>query len=76
MNSKANILKSFGENLRALREERSLTQMDVAISLNSTPAYVSRLENGHTEPGITVLYTLSEALECEPSDLLPNIVQK
>lgn len=73
MNSKVKILKMFGENLRTLREAKDLTQMDVAISLNSTPGYISRLENGHTEPGITVLYTLSEALDCKPSDLLPVI---
>jgi transcriptional regulator with XRE-family HTH domain len=70
MKSKADILKAFGEKVKTLRENKGLVQMDIAVSLNTTPSYVSRLENGHTEPGITVLYTLSEALECSPADLL------
>lgn len=70
MKSKVEILKEFGEKVKNHREKKGLVQMDLAISLNTTPSYISRLENGHTEPGITVLYTLAEALECEPSDLL------
>ncbi|WP_415751043.1 helix-turn-helix domain-containing protein [Chitinophaga sp. LS1] len=76
MKSKVDILKVFGENLKALRQAKDLTQMDVAIALNSTPGYVSRLENGHNEPGLTVIYMLSEALECTPSDLLPILPHK
>jgi transcriptional regulator with XRE-family HTH domain len=70
MKSKVEILKTFSKKLKTLRESKELTQMDLAVSLDTTPGYISRLENGHTEPGITVLYTLAEALDCNPSDLL------
>lgn len=70
MKSKVEILKAFGEKVKTLRENKGLVQMDIAISLNTTPSYISKLENGHTEPGITVLYALAGALECNPSDLL------
>ncbi|SHN45972.1 helix-turn-helix domain-containing protein [Chitinophaga sp. CF418] len=70
MQSKPEILKLFGSRLKKIREEKGLTQMDVAFHLSTGTGYISRLENGRTEPGITMLYVLAEVLECNPKDLL------
>ncbi len=37
----------FGEKIRALRAERSLTLKDMAAALAVSPAYLSALEHGH-----------------------------
>ena len=37
----------FGKAIRDLREERGITQKQMAQALNVTPAYLSALEHGH-----------------------------
>lgn len=37
----------FGKAIRDLREERGITQKQMAKALNVTPAYLSALEHGH-----------------------------
>ena len=42
----------FGEKLRQLREERRLSQKEMAHALNVSPAYLSALEHGRrSQPG-------------------------
>lgn len=70
MDSKQQILKRFGKRVRSLREEKGMSQTDLAFSLDTSMSYISRLETGKTEPGITVLLKLASALECDPAELL------
>ena len=63
-------LQKFGKKLQKARERTGFTQMHLAIDLETTPGYISRLENGKTEPGLLTVLALREALECEWSDLL------
>lgn len=69
-----NILKTFGANLRAIREVKGITQMELAVRIDSSPNYVSRLENGHSEVGLIMLNQIMSALQCSFDDLMkrPN----
>jgi transcriptional regulator with XRE-family HTH domain len=42
----------IGERLRALREERNLSQGHIEKRTGLLRCYVSRVENGHTVPAI------------------------
>ncbi len=64
------ILRKFGKKLQKVREKNGFTQMGLAIEIESTPGYVSRLENGKIEPGLVTVLAIREALGCEWSDLL------
>jgi transcriptional regulator with XRE-family HTH domain len=53
----------LGDRLRALREEKKLTQGDIEKRTGLFRCYVSRLENGHTVPAIETLEKMAKALE-------------
>ena len=53
----------IGERLRALREEKNLSQGDIQKRTALVRPYISRIENGHTVPSIETLEKLARALE-------------
>jgi transcriptional regulator with XRE-family HTH domain len=53
----------IGERLRALREEKKLSQGDIQERTGLFRCYVSRVENGHTVPSIETLEKMARALE-------------
>ena len=53
----------IGERLRALREEKKLSQGDVEKRTGLLRCYISRVENGHTVPAIETLEKMARALE-------------
>ena len=54
----------IGDRLRAMREEKKLSQGDVEKRTGLLRCYISRVENGHTVPAIETLEKLARALEC------------
>ncbi|MET6999460.1 helix-turn-helix domain-containing protein [Chitinophaga defluvii] len=69
MKSKEQILSDFGKRLLKLREAKKITQMDLAVKVDSYPNYISKLENGKSEPGLVILKSLAAALGVTVSDL-------
>jgi transcriptional regulator with XRE-family HTH domain len=53
----------IGKRLRALREEKKLSQGDVEKRTGLLRCYISRVENGHTVPAIETLEKCARALE-------------
>jgi transcriptional regulator with XRE-family HTH domain len=53
----------IGERLRALREERKLSQGEVEKRTGLLRCYVSRVENGHTVPSVETLEKFARAFE-------------
>src|SRR5437764_3414724 len=53
----------IGDRLRALREEKKLSQGDIEKRTGLLRCYISRVENGHTVPAIETLKKLARALE-------------
>ena len=58
-----NICMIIGDRLRALREEKKLSQGDIEKRTGLLRCYISRVENGHTVPAIETLEKLARALE-------------
>jgi transcriptional regulator with XRE-family HTH domain len=52
-----------GERLRALREQKNLSQGDIEKKTGLLRCYVSRVENGHTVPAVETLEKFARALE-------------
>jgi transcriptional regulator with XRE-family HTH domain len=74
----------IGDRLRAVREEKKLSQGDIEKRTGLLRCYISRVENGHTVPAIETLEKMARALEIplyqlfydgekpHPLPLLPN----
>lgn len=59
-----------GEIIKKLREEKGLTQLELAKKLNVTDKAVSRWETGKGYPDIAILETLSSSLGVSVTELL------
>ncbi|HXZ19417.1 MAG TPA: helix-turn-helix domain-containing protein [Candidatus Acidoferrales bacterium] len=53
----------IGDRLRALREEKKLSQGDIEKRTGLFRCYVSRVENGHTIPALDTIEKFARALE-------------
>lgn len=61
---------NFGNFVCYLREQRGLTQADLARQLGVTPAAISKWENGSSKPRVEVLFQLAEILGVRPEELM------
>jgi len=53
----------IGDRLRAIREEKKLSQGDIEHRSGLLRCYLSRVENGHTVPSVETLEKMARALE-------------
>ena len=63
-------MPSIGENIKAARIRKGLTQQDLANALNTTKSAISRYELGKREPRYKLLMEISGILEVSCSDLI------
>ena len=62
----------FGINLRKLREERKISQQQLADMADINLSTVLRIENAKTKANIDILFSISKALEIPVSQLFEN----
>ncbi|MGC2230453.1 MAG: helix-turn-helix transcriptional regulator, partial [Candidatus Acidiferrum sp.] len=60
----------IGERLRALREQKQMSQGEIEKRTGLLRCYLSRVENGHTIPAIETLEKLARALDMPLYQLL------
>lgn len=63
---------TIGRKLRELREERHLTQQEMAGKAGVPRTYISRIENARLLPGPVMLLRIADALAVAILDLLPQ----
>lgn len=68
--SATNFLESLGARAAALRQERHMTQAQVAEKAQLTSKYVSEIERGGVNPSVSVLLSLAHALGTSAATLL------
>jgi len=61
----------FGKKVRAMRKMKGLSQDKLAVLSNIDRSYIGRIDRGEVNISLDKLYTLAEALECYPAELLP-----
>ena len=67
------IEKSLGQILRQLRQERGLSQEELALESGYHRTYISQLERGQKNPSLRTIFQLAEALEIEPSEIIERV---
>ncbi|RYE39992.1 MAG: XRE family transcriptional regulator [Sphingobacteriales bacterium] len=63
-------LKSFGENLRRIRESLNLSLDQVVVNCDVTKGNLSNIENGKKDFTYTTLLEIAKGLGISPKDLL------
>jgi transcriptional regulator with XRE-family HTH domain len=63
-------IRRFAANLRRARTAAGMTQESLANACDLYRTYVSILEQGKTDPRMTMICRLAEALGVAPADLL------
>lgn len=61
---------TIGMNIRSLRIEHGFTQETFSEKTDTTPDYISKIENGTKHPSLRMLYTIAEALDVDVSRIL------
>ena len=69
---KSELLKIAGKRIQELREQKGLTQVDLAGKIEGEfdTTNVSRIESGRTNPTLYTLYRIAKALEIPLRDLV------
>jgi transcriptional regulator with XRE-family HTH domain len=61
----------FGHHLRKLRQEKKLTQEDLADMAGMHFTYIGQIERGVRNPSLVNLHKLAKALKVNAGQLLP-----
>lgn len=69
----ANLQSKLGKRIRALRVEKGWSQVEMADLLAMNRAYLSELETGKRDPGLSVLKTIADGLSITLSELFDDL---
>lgn len=58
----SNRLEHIGRQIRTVRKQQSLSQIDLAVMVGIDRAYLSEIENGHANVSVNILYAIADAL--------------
>lgn len=67
---------SIGENLKRLRRDKKWTQGELANNCGIRLGQISKIERNDTDPKLSTIYSLMNALECSPNALLSDVKQE
>lgn len=62
--------KRLGENLKRIREQKGISQVDISKSLGVSRGFVSNVENGKTNPTLATITKLAKAVGVSAVELL------
>jgi transcriptional regulator with XRE-family HTH domain len=62
--------QAFGAAIKALREERGLSQEAAALACGIDRSYFGKLERADKVPTLSTVWKIADALETQPSELL------
>jgi transcriptional regulator with XRE-family HTH domain len=67
-------LEAFGRAVRQLRQERGMTQAELAARLSLGRTSITNLEKGQQSPPLSMLPEIASALGIDPLDLIANAI--
>lgn len=65
-----NEAEKLGKNLKCIRTEKGISQVDIARFLNVSRGFVSNIENGKTNPTLATISRLAKAIGVSADKLL------
>jgi transcriptional regulator with XRE-family HTH domain len=70
---KMDLKEAFGQVIRELRDQRGLSQQELADYSEVDRTYISGLERGINAPTLSTIYKLAEVLKIKPSELIQKV---
>ena len=61
--------------LKARRIKLRMTQRDVGVLLNVTPAYYGMIEQGVRTPRLGMAFDIARIMRCKVRDVFPDVVE-
>ena len=62
--------KKLGKNLKRIRIEKKLSQVDIAKVLKMSRGFISNVENGKANPTLATIAKLAKAVEVSTDELM------
>lgn len=60
----------FGDRLREIREDKEISQKELAERLSVSKSIISKWENGKVYPQVRWVYEIADELKVNPRDLI------
>ena len=70
------LLKALAAEIKSLRTGLGLSQEELAHRAGLNRTFIGRLEVAQTQPSLTVLFQLANALEVDAAELVANITKR
>lgn len=70
---KLDLKEAFGKVIRDLRDQRKLSQQELADYSEMDRTYISDLERGIYYPTLNTVYKLAEVLKIKPHELIKKV---
>jgi len=67
------LLVAVGNRVRALREEKGWTQIDIAVNLDMNRGHISDMELGKREAGLITLQIIASGLDTTMAEILKGL---
>lgn len=77
--NKKEFQKALGQRIKQLREDKNITQTELAYRCEIERSNMNRIEAGNTNPSSFLVYTIAKKLEIELPELYnfkPGILKK
>lgn len=77
--NKKEFQKALGQRIKQLREDKNITQTELAYRCEIERSNMNRIESGNTNPSSFLVYTIAQKLEIELPELYnfkPGILKK
>lgn len=66
----------FGDVIRTCRKEKGISQEKLALESHLQRSFISRLEQGKTQPTLVTMFELAKALDMEPVQIMAEVQKR
>ncbi len=70
---KGDLNEAFGKIIKQLREEREMSQQELADYAELDRSYISDMERGRYNPTLLTVYKLAEILKVKPNEIVQKV---
>ena len=70
------VLSAFAAELKHRRAALGFNQEELAFRAGVHRSFIARVEVAETQPSLSVLFDIANALDCSPSDLVKGVNER